>query len=370
MRLHWSERLLLGTALLSMTLPFSSFAGTISKITLDISSDIQAGESGGDVDVSVSTDGCYVDSVEFMKEPSRWQAGDEPTIRVVLSLEEDSIFDSDISEKDITVKGDGNSVTSVTHNKDEITVYIQLDAVTGEAVNEKLSLSESSGNAAVDPGEAAVEASREEDEDEDEGNSSYNLDVSGLEWDKDTGTAYWDKVSDAREYEVRLYRDGDSVTSVKTTSRTSYDFYEEFTRSGDYSFRVRAVRSSSKGSWEESEEWYVSSGEAEEIRENGQNSSGRASGSLNASSNAGEGIWMWDASVGRWWYCNPDKTYPCDSWQYINDFWYFFDGQGYMVTGWVLSQDLWYYCDSSGAMLTNTSTPDGYYVGADGAWQQ
>ena len=30
----------------------------------------------------------------------------------------------------------------------------------------------------------------------------------------------------------------------------------------------------------------------------------------------------------------------------------------------------WYYCNSSGAMLANTRTPDGYYVGANGAWIQ
>jgi len=79
---------------------------------------------------------------------------------------------------------------------------------------------------------------------------------------------------------------------------------------------------------------------------------------------------MWDETVGRWWYCNWDKTYPADCWQYIDGFWYFFDGQGYMVTGWVLSQDLWYYCDDSGAMLTDSTTPDGYEVDEDGVWIQ
>lgn len=27
-----------------------------------------------------------------------------------------------------------------------------------------------------------------------------------------------------------------------------------------------------------------------------------------------------------------------------------------------------YYVDTSGAMMTNSRTPDGYYVGSDGAW--
>ena len=59
-----------------------------------------------------------------------------------------------------------------------------------------------------------------------------------------------------------------------------------------------------------------------------------------------------------------------NQWQYINDYWYFFNEKGYMVTGWVLWNNIWYYCSDSGAMLTNTTTPDGYRVGADGAWIQ
>lgn len=365
-----------GSILLSCALSFSSLAGSVDRITLELSSDIRTGEEGGSVDVFTDSGGCYVESVEIMKAPSRpWQGDDEPMIRVVLSLDEDSFFDSGLSEDEITLKGDGGDVTNVTLGKDQITVYIQLDALEGETVNDKLSGQDSSDQA-MDPGESA---DKESEEDED---GSYDLDVSGLGWEEDTGTAYWDDVPDAREYEVRLYRDGDSVTSVKTTSRAYYDFSDEFTGRGDYLFRIRAIRSSSvKGSWEESDEWYVSSGEAEEIRKKGGSSSERsssdesysdsASGSLNPSTQAdASGIWMWDETVGRWWYCNWDKTYPADCWQYIDGFWYFFDGQGYMVTGWVLSQDLWYYCDDSGFMLTDATTPDGYEVDEDGVWIQ
>ncbi|MCD8223537.1 MAG: hypothetical protein LUC99_01570 [Clostridiales bacterium] len=41
-----------------------------------------------------------------------------------------------------------------------------------------------------------------------------------------------------------------------------------------------------------------------------------------------------------------------------------------MVVGWNLVNDVWYYMDESGAMLTDTTTPDGYKVGPDGAWIQ
>lgn len=65
--------------------------------------------------------------------------------------------------------------------------------------------------------------------------------------------------------------------------------------------------------------------------------------------------------------------------------WYHFNNRGYMDTGWIMDGK-WYYLDatngylmtnrwignyyvgSDGAMLTNTTTPDGYRVGGDGAW--
>ena len=116
--------------------------------------------------------------------------------------------------------------------------------------------------------------------------------------------------------------------------------------------------SSDKGSWEESDSWYVSSEEADEI------SDGRRS--YGSSSSSYKGAWLRD-SVG-WWYCNADKSYTVNNWQYIDDRWYFFNAAGYMVTGWIDWGGRWYYCGDDGAMYYNTTTPDGYYVGDDGAW--
>jgi glucan-binding YG repeat protein len=38
------------------------------------------------------------------------------------------------------------------------------------------------------------------------------------------------------------------------------------------------------------------------------------------------------------------------------------------VNAWVQSGGKYYYVGATGAMLVNTTTPDGYWVGADGAW--
>ena len=72
--------------------------------------------------------------------------------------------------------------------------------------------------------------------------------------------ASWEDSGDARKYEVRLYRNDNSVTSVLTTSDTSYDFSGYITKSGDYLFKVRAVYSPpTREAGRSPDSWYVSS---------------------------------------------------------------------------------------------------------------
>lgn len=58
----------------------------------------------------------------------------------------------------------------------------------------------------------------------------------------------------------------------------------------------------------------------------------------------------WKKNSIGWWYVNDDGTYPTNSWSQINGEWYYFYETGYMAC--------------------NTTTPDGYWVGSDGAWIQ
>ncbi|MFU0811160.1 hypothetical protein [Olsenella sp. AGMB03486] len=87
------------------------------------------------------------------------------------------------------------------------------------------------------------------------------------------------------------------------------------------------------------------------------------------------GTWYWLTGSGAmgtgWqlvngaWYWFADNGAMRTGWQKINGSWYCLSGSGAML------HDCWvgnYYLGSSGAMLTNATTPDGYYVGADGAW--
>ncbi len=65
---------------------------------------------------------------------------------------------------------------------------------------------------------------------------------------------------------------------------------------------------------------------------------------------------QWKSDTRGWWYQNDDGSYPTNGWQWI-------DGNGDGV-----SES--YYFDGNGYMLSNTTTPDGYTVNADGAWTQ
>lgn len=88
---------------------------------------------------------------------------------------------------------------------------------------------------------------------------------------------------------------------------------------------------------------------------------------------------------GGTWYWLTGSGAMATGWQKIGGTWYYFNASGAMQTGWqkidgswycfaasgAMLHDCWagnYYLGSSGAMLTDAGTPDGYYVGTDGAW--
>ncbi|EXG87856.1 hypothetical protein K413DRAFT_4757 [Clostridium sp. ASBs410] len=56
----------------------------------------------------------------------------------------------------------------------------------------------------------------------------------------------------------------------------------------------------------------------------------------------------WKQNDKGWWYQNDDGSYVTSSWKEIDGKQYYFGWHGYM--------------------LHDTTTPDGYYVGSDGAW--
>ena len=59
---------------------------------------------------------------------------------------------------------------------------------------------------------------------------------------------------------------------------------------------------------------------------------------------------QWKQDSKGWWWQEDNGSYPVSAWKEINGRQYYFGADGYM--------------------LANTTTPDGYTVNADGAWEE
>lgn len=342
------------TAAALFAFPFPALADTsISSVSLRIDSNIEAGDSESDVDVTTSSSKFEVDDVSVTNEPDddeEWEEDDKPKLKIKLTAEDGYYFASSFSKSKVSLSGDDADVTSVSRSSSStLYVYVTLDAL----------------------------------EDDDDDDDEYELEISELWWDEDSGYAYWDEAEDAKKYEVRLYRGSTALTSALTTTDSAYDFSSYITQSGTYTFRVRGVyNSSNKGDWEESDSWSVTSSDVAELKTlnrsygytgytaNAPQPNGAAPnmGNQDTKISSPGGAWLKDDT--GWWYCNADKSYTTNGWQYIDGHWYYFNSSGYMVTGWVSWNDNWYYCGADGAMLTNAYTPDGYYVNENGIWVQ
>ena len=82
----------------------------------------------------------------------------------------------------------------------------------------------------------------------------------------------------------------------------------------------------------------------------------------------------WYRSDQGLWYYFDDAGAAQEGWIQNGGIWYYLDNYDYK-TGWAEIADeagntAWYYFDESGQMLADCRTPDGYYVGPDGSWQE
>lgn len=75
----------------------------------------------------------------------------------------------------------------------------------------------------------------------------------------------------------------------------------------------------------------------------------------------------WVQDKGVWYYLNGSGAMQT-GWVQDKGVWYYLNGSGAMQTGWFEVNGKWYYANRSGALLTNTTTPDGYRVNANGEW--
>lgn len=303
----------------------------ITSLSLVVESEIEAGESIGMSDITVtSKNGKFsVSGVEVTTEGFEWQLDDEPTFEVTLDAEDGYYFS--VTTKNITIKG----ATYVKGKRDGSKTLI---------LTMKLpSLLEVAGE----------------------------IETAG--WDAGT-SAQWSEASNVGNYELRLYRDGVNVKGTQFTTNTSLELGSGMTKAGTYTYRVRGinkVNESHKSAWAESSNLYVDADMAIKMRElYGHITTGLAEPGLAHEGQAQQQSgWIQDQT--GWWYLNGDGNYAKNNWQLIDSKWYYFDSNGYMVTGWIQSNDKWYYCDqASGQMLTSSLTPDNLRVDSEGVWIQ
>lgn len=177
----------------------------------------------------------------------------------------------------------------------------------------------------------------------------------GLIW-TDTGIAAWDEVIGAGNYSVRIRRNGEAISSASspTTKATVYNLSTKITKTGNYTFQVKAngLYKKTKGSdWVDSPVFVVDDEKLAYIKEHASQDTGV------------QGEWHSD-SQGKWYQYTTGEI-PKNDWREIDDDWYYFDGSGYIV------KDQWvdrYYVGNDGKMLKDTTTPDGNYVDENGAW--
>lgn len=115
----------------------------------------------------------------------------------------------------------------------------------------------------------------------------------------------------------------------------------------------------------------------------------RGNGSTGSPTVASAGGWQQDAT--GWYYIKADGSRAANEWLTISQSVYWFDSNAYMATGWrqfsngawyyfrpegamavndwAQNKGKWFYLGSDGVMLKNTTTPDGYFVDANGVRQ-
>lgn len=346
-RRNWVYSSILAAAFMT-AMTISSLAGTISSVTIRVSSGIEPGEklpeitisdsdttaSEGDVVVSTSSDRYHITEAKWSTSTSRtMEVGDTPELRVWVSptnstSSDDNYFKGTYRSSNVTIKG--GTFVSASKSGDELVVKLKLKAVKG----------------------------------------TFSAPEEAYWKDNARGTARWTKPDGGGtgRYEVVLRKGSSKVHTIETTS-TSYNFYPYMTSAGTYTFRVRTIAKTNKeedygknSEWVESDELYIA-------REDVSDGSGRTdNGNNNPNGNTRVG---WQYINGYWYYYYPDGNYHKNGWLYVGDKWYLFQSDGKMLRGWQNVGGNTFYLNDSGDMLTGwiksgnrwyflNTTPDSY----------
>ena len=117
------------------------------------------------------------------------------------------------------------------------------------------------------------------------------------------GKALWNEALSSKYYQIQLLKDGSETGDIISIYNTEYDFSNLITEPGTYCFKVRSVKAGNNAK----SKWITSAGLI-----------------VDGAGISGEG-WQREDNGGRWWWRNPDGTYPVAQWKQINNEWYYFD---------------------------------------------
>ena len=300
--------------------------------------------------INVVTEGVEIDEAEYTNMDSEWEYGDTPEIKITLEIPDSDayIFASGLKVKVDKKDGKYSSISISKTGSYKAKITLKLKKVGGE-----------------------LDCPEE------------------LEW-QDNYTATWDPVDWASSYSVKLYRNGSSAATVSTVN-CNFNFWEVMNRTGDYTFKVKAIAGSrsDNSDWsDESEEKYIDEynksngsgtisvtnvttpdGSNNTGNNNNSSSSGNGPSTNGGSSSGASGSYGWKSDSNGWYYIYNGSVLK-GSWLKDTDGkWYYMDNTGYMHTGWLHDSDnRWYYMNPNaggpkGSMVTGLFTINGnlYY---------
>ncbi len=317
-------RLLLLALILTIAAAVPAFAATSTKITsvkvTVLEENITPGTRYGteNIDIDVDSGHYYFDYYEIVDDGYEWKADQVPKISIHLRVDDpDKYYFSTTLKKNFTVVGATyvNNTLKTTDSGNELYFTVELTPL-----DEKV----------ADITEVVL---------------------------NDSGYAYWDAPIGAGSYELRVYRDDSLVgtTDIKTED-TEYNLQNYMNRAGSYYVRVRACNSKkpeNKSEWVESDIVMIDAARAGEIRD-GLSFTRPLKGD-------------WEHTDAGWIYRYEDGSTAAPGWASIDGHWFYFDPDGFMATGWRTIDGLdYYFNDVTGSLLTNTTTPDGFKVDANG----
>ncbi len=149
-------------------------------------------------------------------------------------------------------------------------------------------------------------------------------------WDPEQpGRARWSQVAGAKYYQIQLIHDHKNAGDMLSIYGDGYDFSDLMMENGTYWFQVRSVKrtTNEKSDWLTSDPVVVT---GEEKTVSAQDEQGPGAQRSDGEDAEAAGSWQQAADGVRWWWRNPDGSWPASQWMKVDGIWYYFDEEGYL----------------------------------------